>query len=228
MTKQIVNNGFKDEILPTKQLKIYTDRYVMYAAPISPTDSLASFGIGTYNINNGKVNEYFFYTAATGEEKDTALLAIEKLPSGYKQVIVYPPFKDTVYTLTEEYDKVDKATVSSLDGTWKLSKSYFITSKGDTAANNDTQYKIYYGGYFIWGAGHRDSASNKNTGSFGYGSFKMDGLKVTETNTNSTYISDLIDKPVTIDIKFFGKDSYMQTLTDPTGGKLVEIYKRMN
>lgn len=59
MTKQIVNNGYTDQIIPTKQLKMYHGRYVVYAAQISPTDSMASFGIGTYHVENGKVIENF-------------------------------------------------------------------------------------------------------------------------------------------------------------------------
>jgi hypothetical protein len=227
MTKQVINNGFKDEILPTKQLKIYTDKYVMYAAPKSPTDSMASFGFGRYIIDKGKVVEYFSYIADAGELMDTAVLTITKLPRGYKQVIVYPPFKDTVYTLTEEYDKVDNGTVSALDGAWKQSKSYYISAKGDTTANHVTQYKVYYGGHFIWGAGFVDSASKKNQGVFGYGDFTLNGLNLVETNKNSTFVSDLVGIPVKIDIKLMGKDQYMQTIKNPKGEKTVEFYDRL-
>lgn len=228
MTKQVFSNGIKDSVFPTKQLKIYNGSHVMYASPVSPTDSMASFGMGTYRIENGKVVEYFFYRASDGAIKDTTFLSIEKLPDGYKQVIVFPPYKDTVYTLIEEYDKVDKAATSSpIDGAWQLTKSYFLRAIGDTGFNKVTQYKMFYNGHFIWGAGFTDSASTKNKGVFGYGNFKMKGNKLTETNTNSSYISQLIGKPVDLDIKFVGKDQYIQTINWPNGHKAVEFYSRM-
>ncbi|MEO6733037.1 MAG: hypothetical protein ABIN01_17565 [Ferruginibacter sp.] len=227
MTKQVFNNSIKDSVLPTKQLKIFNGRYVMYAAPVSPSDSMASFGMGNYRVENGKVIEYFFYRASDGAQKDTTVLAIEKLPNGYKQVIVFPPYHDTVYTLIEEYDKIDRPTVSPIDGAWRLTKSYFVRTNGDTGFNKVTQYKMFYNGHFIWGAGFVDSASNKNKGVFGYGNFKMNGNKLTETNTNSSYVSQLINKPVDLDIKFVSKDEYIQTIIWPNNQKAVEFYSRM-
>ena len=223
---QKINNGIKDEVIPIKQLKIYTDRYVMYAAKRSPIDSLASFGIGTYKIENGKVMEYFFYLSNAGKVNDTAALVINKLPKGYKQVIVYPPYKDTIFTLTETYDKVDKPIVSPLDGAWKLTKSYIIGASGDTTIRDFTEYKTYQNGHFMWCVGIKDSSA-QNIGFFGYGTFTMKGTKLTEVNTNTTFMTDLYNKPVAIDIKFLGKDSYMQTHSSNLDGKAVEVYERM-
>ena len=228
MNYQMFNNGIKDEVMPTKQLKIYTDKYVMYASKLSPTDSLASFGVGTYSIVNNKVMEYFFYIASAGDVKDTAELTIEKLANGYKQVIVYPPFKDTVYTLVEKYNKVDKATkVSSLDGAWKLKNSYYITKDGKEVASNVKEYKIYQNGYFMWGTGFKDSVTNKNKGYFGYGTFKLNGATVVEINENTTFMTALYKKPITVTIKFLGIDSYKQTIKYPDGESGVEIYERL-
>ena len=227
MTKQMVNNGVTDQVIPTKQLKMYNGRYVMYAAAISPTDSLASFGIGTYHVKNGKVIENFFYTAAGGALIDTAILTIEQSPKGYKQVIVYPPMMDTIYTLTEEYDKVDKSMVSAIDGAWKLNTSYMIAPAGDTVINKVTQYKMYRGGHFIWSAGYVDSATAKNQGVFGFGTFTLKGSKLTEKNTQSTYTSQLVGIPVVLDIAFKGKNEYTQTISWPDGTKGVETYTRL-
>src|SRR5262245_22987573 len=77
MTSQVLNDGTKDSVLDRKQMKIYTDGYMMYASP-NITDSFANFGIGKYKIENGKVYEYRFYTAEEGEKMDTFVLNIEK------------------------------------------------------------------------------------------------------------------------------------------------------
>lgn len=225
---QMLNNGIKDEVLPTKQLKIFTEKYVMYAAKASPTDSLANFGIGTYSINKNKVMENYFYIAGAGDVKDTAELNIEKLANGYKQVIIYPPFKDTIFTLTEKYDKVDKVTkVTPLDGAWKLKSSYYISRDDKKIPGNINEFKIYQNGYFIWGACMKDSATNKNLGYFGYGTFKMNGGTVTEINENTTFMTELFKKPINVAIKFLGIDSYMQTIKYPNGESGVEIYERL-
>ena len=210
-----------------KQLKIYDGRYVVYAGQISPTDSLASFGVGTYHLKNGKVVENFFYTAAGGEQLDTAVLSIDRSPTGYTQVIVYPPMQDTVYTLTEEYDKVDNSTVSAIDGVWKLNKSSTISAAGVASVNGVTQYKVYRGGHFIWCAGNLDLATAKNYGVFGYGTFTLNGSKLTELNTSSTYTSQLVGVPVELDIKFNGKNAYTQTILWPDGAKSIETYSRL-
>ncbi|MBC7507339.1 MAG: hypothetical protein H7320_01100, partial [Ferruginibacter sp.] len=172
--------------------------------------------------------EYFFYSALGGDLKDTAELAIEKLTNGYKQVIIYPVFKDTIFTLTEKYIKVDKAKkVSSLDGVWKLKSSYYITPDGKKFPTDIKQYKIYQNGYFMWGSGSKDSTNNKNQGYFGYGTFKINGGTVIEINENTSFMFDLYKKPITVAIKFLGIDSYMQTIKYPNGERGVEIYERL-
>jgi hypothetical protein len=40
MTTQIINDGTKDSTIDRKQLKIYTDKYMMFATPILPIHSL--------------------------------------------------------------------------------------------------------------------------------------------------------------------------------------------
>jgi len=118
MTSQVLNDGSKDSILDRKQLKIYTDKYFMYGSP-NLTDSFANFGIGTYEIKNGKVYEYRFYTAEEGERSDTLVLDIEKTYNGYKQIIERIPIGGKNYKLTEEYASVSTDQKSPLDGAWK-------------------------------------------------------------------------------------------------------------
>ena len=227
MTYQMLNNGRADSVMGKQQLKIFTDKHVMFAGKISPTDSLAFFGVGTYRVVKDKVKEDFFYYANTGNTIDSATLSITTIPKGYQQVIIYPAVNDTVFTLTEKYNKVGKAIPSPLDGAWKLKKSYLVNLKGDTLVRNYEEYKIYQNGYFMWGAGFKDSATNNNKGFFGYGKFKFTGNKIIEINENTSFMTDLYLKPVAVDIKFLGKNEYMQVIKNPTAGKQVEIYQRM-
>ncbi len=70
MTSQIINNGNTDSVVRRKQLKIFTDKYVMFASN-TISDSTAVYGIGEYKADRGKVIEYIFYTSAYGNRRDT-------------------------------------------------------------------------------------------------------------------------------------------------------------
>ena len=226
MTKQIGNDGTKDTLLKKEQLKIYSDRYMMWASPRA-TDSFGEYGIATYSKEAGKVMEYVFYTSTAGEVKDTAQLEIAKLPNGYKQVIRYVDSSST-FVLTEEYDKVGKEPSTKLDGAWKLTGDIFIDGKGDTITNHrKTQFKVYQSGYFIW-ANPKDPASNNFYSAYGYGTYKMlNDTTSQETNINSTFYSLLVGKPVEIQIDFIGTDKYQQTISSGAEGRSVEIYERL-
>jgi hypothetical protein len=227
MTKQIGNDGTKDTLLKKEQLKIYSDRYMMYASPRA-TDSFGEYGIATYSEEGNKVKEYIFYTSTAGEVKDTALLEISKLPAGYKQVIKYVDSNGT-FILTEEYDKVGKEPATKLDGAWRQTKDIFVDKKGDTTRNiTKTQFKIYESGYFIWANPNKDPASNNFYSAYGYGTYKMlNDTTSQETNINSTFYSQLVGKPVDITINFDGNDKYKQTIYGPNGEKSVELYQRL-
>ena len=54
---------------------------MMFATP-NLTDSFATFGIAEYKVDGDKVYEHIFYRAAEGDEKDTAILNIEKTENG--------------------------------------------------------------------------------------------------------------------------------------------------
>jgi hypothetical protein len=125
MTSQVLNDGTKDSVLDRKQLKIYSDQYMIYASP-NLTDSFANFGIGKYHIENGKVYEYRFYTAESGEKMDTFILNIEKTYNGYKQIIETIPLEGKNYKLTEEYVSVATDQKCPLDGTWKQVKNIYL------------------------------------------------------------------------------------------------------
>lgn len=226
MTKQIANDGKKDTLLKQEQLKIYTDRYMMYASPRA-TDSFGEYGIATYERNGDKVVENIFYTSSQGQVTELAVLKISKIKNGYRQVIDYSN-EDGTFFLIEDYVRVGNGTKSQLDGAWEQVKNIFVNSNGDTTQNIVvTQFKIYESGYFIWANPSKDPASNNYVTPYGYGTFKTNGdNRIIETNINSTYRS-LVDQPVDIEIEMAGTDSYKQTIRSDDGGRSIEVYNRL-
>jgi hypothetical protein len=227
MTRQVINDGTKDSLLNRKQLKIYTDKHIMYASP-NVNDSLANFGVGTYTIENGKVIEYINYRASTGNKKDTIQLKITKTPNGYTQVIDRILIDGQYYKLTEDYDEVSSGGKTALDGSWKQVKNIYRAKKGDSSVNNNPlEYKTYNAGYFIWAITIKDSA-NKASSVFGYGRFEMNGKdKMNETIQNSTFVKGLVGKTYEVDLSFEGDNKYQQTITFANGDKSIEIYERL-
>lgn len=229
LVKQTIKSDTKDSLVNKKQLKIYTDRYMMYASP-NATDSLANYGIATYRVNDdGKVVENIFYTSGNGEKRDSAILKVSKTSKGYTQVIDDVNVNNAKAVSTEEYENVGKQVTTPLDGVWKQVTRMYINKKGDTLIDNvQTQFKLYQGGYFIWANTYEDTVSHKYPSAFGYGTFEMEGNNAaTEINTNSTYAVSLISKPYKIEIEFPDKDSYKQTHVNASGEKSIEIYKRL-
>src|SRR5437867_2707504 len=160
MTSQIVNNGRMDSAISRKQLKIFTDKYVMFASN-NVADSLANYGIGEYKAERGKVIENIFYSSNTGDKRDTFELKVDTTTKGYKQVIDKITYRGKDYKLTEEYEKVGKPVSSPLDGAWKQIKNIYIRKKGDSSVNNNPiEFKTYQNGYFIWAITAKDSAKN--------------------------------------------------------------------
>ena len=227
MTRQVINDGTKDSVIDRKQLKIYTDKYMMFATP-NLTDSFATFGIAEYSFDGETLYEYLQYRALEGDEKDTAELKIEKTEKGYIQVIDHINFNGRDVKLTEEYEMINRPQQSPLDGAWKQVKNIFINKKGDSSVNNTPlEYKTFQSGYFIWAIVTRDSA-NQRTSVFGYGPFEMMGEnKTKETIQNSTFVSSLIGRTYEVDIEIPGPDLYKQTITFANGEKSIEIYERL-
>jgi hypothetical protein len=227
LTSEIYNDGTKDSAIDRKQLKIYTDKYMMYASP-NAADSFANFGIGTYKIDDGKLYEYRFYTAQYGERMDTFVLKIEKTYNGFKQIIEGVNAQGRNFKSTEEYVSVATDQKSPLDGTWKQVRNVYLKSTGDSSINNSPlEFKTYQSGYFLWAIPIKDSL-NRNTSVFGYGPFEMlAGNKVRESVANSTLITGLVGKKYDVDIQMNGNDSYKQTITFANGDKSMEIYQRL-
>lgn len=209
------------------QLKIYTDDFMMYAGLNSP-DSISYFGIASYSANMDTVLEHVLYSANDSTSDDTArhyTLVIEKTAKGYKQVIPEIGTGDNKIKLTEEYETVGTTSTSALDGAWKQVKRYWIKGKDTTVANNPVQYKVYQSGYCIWGNTWADSLNKKHTG-IGFGTFTLNGNKVKESMTASTY-ADVRGHDFNIDIEMNGKDGFTQTMNNPDSTKGVEVYIRM-
>jgi hypothetical protein len=228
MVSQTQNDGSKDTVINRRQMKIYTDEHVIYAAMRLP-DSLASYAVGTYRTEHGNVVEHYYYSSATQFREDSFHLEIEKTDTGYRQVIEDLPSQGKTVKLTEVYRNVGNSDSTPLNGAWKQTESFNINTKGDTTSNENIvqQLKVYQAGHFIWTSTYL-SPAKKTQIFFGYGTFQMDGgNKSKETNTLSTY-PPLIDSTVNIDVEFMGKDSYKQTIFYPsTNNKSVEIYERL-
>lgn len=228
--RQVINDGSKDSLTDRNQLKIYTDRHIMYASSTG-RDSLANYGVGTYEVKNGNIHEYMFLRASEGtllQQRDTAVLKIEPSNTGYMQAIEEIEVAGMKYKFSEQYDNVSKGTTSPLDGAWKQTARHYINTKGDTVTdNNPLQYKMYWSGFYIWAQTNRDSAQ-RPISVFGYGSFEMDGkTKSRETTWNSTFRSALMGRTYELLLEFDGNDKYKQTIVFRNGDKSIEYYERL-
>jgi hypothetical protein len=230
MISQSFTIGKKDTALPpVKQLKIFTPDFMMYAnVGVNGTDTVSSFGIGSYIATGNKVKETIIYggsDTSINTNNSSFSLDITKTPKGYKQYIAdLDEMRGEKVTLTEEYEKIGTATKSPLDGAWKMVKYQSISGK-DTTTENVTQYKVYYAGHFIWGSTSLDS-TNKNYTAVGYGSFAMNGNnKIKETVFESTF-PQIKGMTIDIDIKMNGTDQYQQTIINGTA-KTIETYNKL-
>jgi hypothetical protein len=211
-----------------KQMKIFTEDYMMYANINSP-DSLSSFGIGPYSFEKDTISEYVIYSASDTiktENPGTYKLIINKTDKGFIQVIPNILTGGKYYELTEEYESIGNDVKSSLDGVWKKVKVTQIKGKDTTTITSDVQYKIYYAGYVIWGNTWTDSLNKNHTG-IGFGKFEMNGKnKLKESMMESSYYT-VRGREFNIDIEMNGDDNYNQTINNADGSKSIEYYERL-
>lgn len=228
MLSQSVDDGTKDTTYTKlKQLKIYTEDYMMYAH-INAPDSVSGFGIGSYKMNSDTLIESVIYNASDTADNSSPgnfTLIIEKTNKGYKQIIPEIKMGGKNYKLSEEYETSGSAVKSPLDGAWKEIKSFTIKGK-DTVNQKALQYKIYYGGHFIFGHTYKDSANKLHTG-IGYGSFEMNGTNKVRENVQASTYYQIRGKNFDIDIEVKGADEFQQTITETNGVKNVEVYQRL-
>ena len=231
MQKQTIDSGNGAEAMNTTQLKIYTDKYMMYAHRRSATDSMAEIGVGTYKVENGKIFENVFFSA-NGPQNNAFELAISKLGDGYRQVIDFPSDNSGKhFILTEDYKNASNKMVSPLDGAWKLVALMYADKNGNEMKvdldEQTGQYKFYESGHFMWGNRWKDKAGKMYTG-YGYGTFRMTGPDAAaEYNESSTYTTALVGKTMNLNLKFTGNDRYQQTIVSADGTKQIETYERL-
>lgn len=221
----VIEGGNEQVYNDVKQLKIYTDKHVMYVR--FDKDSVSSFGVGTYLPGPGNIKENIFYRASDSvinNEGDSFLLEVEMTDGGYKQKIHNVELQQRKVTSLEEYEYVGIASASSLEGVWKQVKAYNV-SGSDTVPIEMTQYKTYCAGHFMYGQTYLDALGKVHTG-MGFGDFEIRGdHQVREVVKTSSY--NTAGQVFDIDIEFNGQDEFTQTISEPTGEKYVEVYQRV-
>jgi hypothetical protein len=228
-TQHYKSDKLDTTVTTLEQLKIFGDGFVMYAN-VNPADSASSFGIGTYTVGKDTVDETILFNGSSAGGDDTVRnfkLVIEKSANGYTQVIPEIGTGADKFKLTEAYTSVGSTATSALDGAWKEIKRTWIKGKDSTVSKPGeiAQYKVYYGGYCIWGHVWKDSA-NKSYSGIGFGKFTMNGNTVKESIMSSTYAA-VSGKDFDISIVMNGKDSFTQTMKNEDGSLSIEEYERM-
>lgn len=227
LEKQMVSGGGKDSVYARTQVKIFTDRYFVYAG-MAP-DSSVGFGVGRYQLDTGnKIIEYNIYSSRVLDSTQIFSIKMMRTDSGYTQVI---PSLATVggikYSETEVYSKVPSSGTSKIDGLWQLDSAYSVKGK-DTTAQHEVQYKIYWGGHFLFV--HRYQAVPQSPvfkNGFGYGNFTLKSDTLSEEDDLTSH-SVLMNRQFSIKINFRGENEYTQVITDDqTGERSVEVYKKI-
>jgi hypothetical protein len=228
MLLQSLNLGTRDSSFNNEQLKIYTDRHMMFARINSP-DSISGFGIGSYSAAGDTVTENLIFYADDSTANATPVsfkLHIDKTDKGFRQLIAgMEGNSGQKVDLTEKYDSVGSGAVTPLDGAWKQVAVYWVKGK-DTSKYEVTQYKTYYSGHVIWGNSSKDS-SNKVHTSIGFGKFSMPSAnKVRESMIAST-LYQVRGKDFDIGVEMSGKDKFTQTIENTDGSKTIEVYEKL-
>ena len=228
MLSQTVKGGKTDTTFKSlMQQKIYTDNYMMYAN-FNPSDSVCSFGIGTYTYNADTLIEKVFFSAADSTKMETPhnyKLIIEKNPTGYKQLIPEIESQGVKFEMTETYSTVSTPAASALDGAWQMESQLWVKGT-DTSVNKATQFKVYHAGHFIWGHSYADSTGKLHTG-MGFGTFTLTGTdKLKEHVAVSTYYQIRL-QDVNIEVEMNGTDAFKQTILNADSSRQVETYTRL-
>ncbi|MGZ3810858.1 MAG: hypothetical protein ACXVB0_03470 [Mucilaginibacter sp.] len=228
LEKQMASGGGKDTTYARTQIKIYTDQHFMYAG-MAP-DSSVGFGVGAYSLDTGNriIERNIYSSQYLDSSKSFNVLVSARTDKGYTQVIPdLAVVKGVKYKLIEDYTKLPTSDTSFLDGVWKLDKTFWVKGK-DTLKQNETQFKIFWGGHFMFI--HRyplDKAATKFKNGFGYGDFSFKNGTLSEEDQMSSH-SVLLHRKFAIQITFNGNDEYSQVINDPkTNEQTTEIYRRI-
>ncbi|MBS1519741.1 MAG: hypothetical protein JST50_01995 [Bacteroidetes bacterium] len=228
LDKQMASGGGKDTVYKRTQMKIYTDKYFMWAG-MAP-DSSVGFGTGAYNLDTGNtILERNIYSSGYLDSSKSFNLKVTRKDSGYTQVIPDLVVLNGVkWSLTENYSRITGSDTSVLDGLWKLDKVFWVKGK-DTTRSNETQFKIFWGGHFMFV--HRYPLTQGGTSTFkngfGYGTFSFKRDTLTEEEEWSSHTA-LVGHKFSIKITMQSKDLYSQVIDDPKAGEqTTEIYRRV-
>lgn len=229
MQSQTIDDGTdKTTLKDLRQLKLYTDKYFMYVQA-DRANSIYSFGLGSYSVNDsGFVIEKALFSATdstSSTDQRTYQLDITTNIDGYRQFIPEITIGGQKSSLTEEYIRSGIKTTTPLDGVWKET-NFYVVNGNDTAAQERTQFKAFYNGYFMYGQYYIDDSTNSPTTGMGFGTFKMENdHQMNETDLNSSY-TIVPGQVYTIDVEMINENSYKQTLKQEDGSKHIEVYKR--
>ncbi len=227
LSQTLEGNSFDTTFTERKQLKIYTDHYMMYVH-LGLEDSVSSFGIGTFSINKGKLTEHIIYSASNTIENTNSFsgtVNISLRHRGYEQVIPQIMSDRGKVRLIEDYQLLVTSLPSPLDGTWKLTDAYTINEK-DTMRRNAVKYKTYYKGYFSAGSFNTKPSGEKYTIAE-YGTFLMNGRNKVKENITYSPIYIRKDQSYDLDILMKGNDALTIKVIYSSEIEEVEVYKRM-
>jgi hypothetical protein len=227
LESQSVSGGGTDSTNSRTQIKIYTADHFIYAG-MTP-DSTVSFGVGTYKPDTGdRIIEHEFFSSARQTATRSFNVDITQHDNGYSQKIPdIAEIKGVKYALKEDYSKLQTNDTSKLDGLWKMERAYWIRGK-DTIKNDNTQYKIFFGGHFLYIHSIADAkTANKFKSGFGYGTFSFSGEIISEEDKISNDAL-VLNRKFTVKTKFDGNDKYTQEIDDPkTNEQSFEVYSRV-
>jgi hypothetical protein len=227
LEKQRITGGGTDSTYSRKQVKIYTAHNFIYAG-MTP-DSAVGFAVGTYRWGTGnRIIEHEFFSSFNRNASRTFKVDITIKDSGYSQKIpALAVIKGVKYDLFEDYTRLPAGDTSKLDGLWKMEKAYILKGK-DTVKQENTQYKIFWGGHFLYiHSLPIDKAATKFKSGFGFGTFNLNDNMITEQDQMSND-TGVLNHKFAVKTTFNGNDEYTQVIDDTKHNQQsVEIYKRV-
>lgn len=227
LSQSLEGNSSDTTYTERKQLKIYTDHYMMYVL-LSLEDSVSSFGLGTFSIKKGKLTEHIIYSASNNIENTNSFsgtVNISLRHRGYEQIIPQIMSERGKVRLIEDYQMLVASLPSPLDGTWKLTDAYTINKK-DTMRSKAVKYKTYYKGYYSAGSFSTKSSGEKYT-TAEYGTFQVSGQNKLKENVTYSTKSIKNGQSYDLDILMKSNDALTIKAAYTTGIEEVENYERM-
>ncbi len=225
MDEQSYKGGTTDTVIKDKtQVKLFSSTHYVFA--VLSSDSTVSFGVGDYVQDGNILTSNNIFRPGILDSARAVQIEVTQTENGYSQHIPEILLSGVKYSMDEKYTRVSTPNKSDLDGLWEQSK--VLSVKGsDTTSMQYKQYKMYQDGHFVFVHQYPNSETGKVSNGFGYGTFKLNGNSLEETNSLSNYTS-LIGIPISISISMDGKDVYSQTIVD-TAQKVttIEYYKRI-